>query len=171
MFGDLSKPSESGKRRMQTALQSLVSTLIHNCQAGSASQPLGLSNDVIPLAGYIATMLPSVLPDARVALVARSHAIAVGCDALVAFAAVSGAALCLCFVVLAVSYLAVRGLRDATSLPALWRDTANASVDERLVEDGSRHRLVDESLGNKRSTARDWRVTYVERPGGSEDET
>lgn len=162
-FGGLSKASESGKRSVQTALQSLVSIPIHTCQAGSASQVVGLSNITIPLANYIEAMLPSVSPDSRVMPVARSYAITVGRDALVAFAAINGIALCLCFLVLAMSYFTVKNLRDATSLPTLWRDTRNKieGLEQQPVADESPHQLADEELGDKLSRTRDWKVSYV----------
>jgi hypothetical protein len=168
-FGDLSKASESGQRRVMTALQSFVSIPIHYCQAGSASQVVGLSNSSIPLINQIAAILPSVSPDSRVTPVAQGYAITVGPDSLVAFAAINGFTLCLCFLVLSMSYCTVKKLRDATSLPTLWRDTANKITDlerGRLVEDRSRQQLAHEDLGTKLSTTRAWKVTYVERPFG-----
>jgi hypothetical protein len=166
-FGDLSKASESGQRRVMTAMQSLVSIPIYYCQAGRASQVVGLSNSPIPLVNQIAAMLPSVSPDSRVVPVAQSYAIAVGRAGLVAFAAINGLALCLCFLILAMSCYTVSNLRDATSLPTLWRDTANKIKGlerSQPVEDRSRHQLDCEDLGTKLSATRAWQVTYVERP-------
>src|ERR1700744_1590832 len=95
-FGDLSKTSERGQRRIMTALQSFVSIPIHHCRAGSALQVVGLSNSSIPLIGQIAKMSPSVSPDPRITPVAQGYAITVGRHSLVAFVAINGVALCLC---------------------------------------------------------------------------
>jgi len=161
-FGDLSKAAESAQRRVMTALQSLVSIPIHYCQAGSAAQVVGLSNSSIPLVDFISTMLPTVQPDSRIMPVTQSYAIAVGHDSLVAFAVINGFILWLCFVVLALSSCAAISLRDAKSLPTLWRDTANRIVDleSGQIAEESRHELANKNLEEKLATTRRWWVAY-----------
>jgi hypothetical protein len=165
-YGDLSKASESGQRRVMTALQSLVSIPIHYCQAASAYQVVGLgSNSSIPLVDFISRMLPKIQPDTRITPATESFAIAVGLDALVPFAAINGFALLLCCAVLAVSSCSctVDSLRDARSLPTLWRDTTNQIADRENepVAEKDRQALADSSLREKLSMTRDWRVTCV----------